>query len=126
MQTKAIMLIEFLLFCLLAKLLWPESLERLYFHYIDRKRSSAKMNWKKVRWERQRWDNDHPYAPKWHHERQELLRRELGLYMLFVDKGPKFSQAILDCRAKDLEKLAAQIYSEEDIFKNQEDPEGEE
>ena len=85
----------------------------------------AEENWKKVRDERKKWDDDHPFAPRWHHERQELLRRELGLFMLFVDKGPQFSQALIECRGKDIKTLAAQICDEGEIFQNQDESDDE-
>lgn len=45
--------------------------------------------------------------------------------MLFVDKGPKFSQALIECRGKDIKTLAAQIYNEGELFQSQGEPDDE-
>ena len=130
MYTKAILTVAVLSLLLLIKYFLSDSFRSFRFRLARRiEKLSGKVaeeNWKKIRDEREKWDKDHPYAPKWHHERQELLRRELGLFMLFVDTCPRFSQALLNCRGKDLDDLAAQIYNEGDIFQNREEPENEE
>lgn len=123
MNNRAILLLVVFSLLLLIKYFRSDSFQKLLFRQIDRKRASAEENWKKMRAERQRWEEQNPYAPHWHTERQELLKRELGTYMLFVDRGPRFSQTILDHRARDLETLAAEIVDEDGIFQNQDDEE---
>jgi len=41
--------------------------------------------------------------------------------MLFVERGPQFSRALLECREKDIETLAAQIIDDNEIFQNQDE-----
>lgn len=123
MYTKAILLAIFFSCCLLAKYLWSETFRKFYFRYIYWRCSAAEENWKKARARREYWETQNPYAPSWHKERQELLRIELGAYMLFVDKGPRFSDEILQYRARDLKNRAEQIVDEDDIFQNRPDKE---
>lgn len=123
MNDRATLLLVVLSLFLLIKYVQSASFQELLFRYIDRRWTTAEKNWKKVRAERQEWEEQNPYAPHWHSERQELLKRELGTFMLFVDRGPRFSQTILEHRARDLETLAAEIVDEDGIFQNQEDEE---
>ena len=121
MTTKVIALVVVLSLCLLIKYLRSELFLKLCFRYADWRRIPAEENWKRVRQERIEWETRHWYAPKWHPERQELLRRELGTFMLFVERGPQFSRALLECREKDIETLAAQIIDDNEIFQNQDE-----
>lgn len=124
MYTEAIPLAIFIVCCLLVKyLFWSDALRKLYFFYISKRCSSVEEKWKEARARREEWETQNPYAPSWHRERQELLRVELGAFMIFVDKGPRFSDAILQHRARDLETLAAEIVDEDDVFQNQPDKE---
>ncbi|KKU67948.1 MAG: hypothetical protein UX89_C0010G0027 [Parcubacteria group bacterium GW2011_GWA2_47_16] len=127
MYIEAILTVSVLSLFLLAKYLHSDSFLRLRFRYakwrVGLRGKTAEENWNKVRIERLAWEKQNPYAPHWHAEHQELLRRELGLYMLYVDTYPRFSKALLDCRAKDLAILASKITDEDDIYQNREDPE---
>lgn len=123
MDTKALLLTIFLLCCLLVKYLYSTAFRKLYFRYTGWRWSAVEENWKKARARREYWETQNPYAPAWHEERQELLRTELGAFMLFVDKGPRFSNETLQYRARDLETLAAQIVDGDDIFQNHTDNE---
>lgn len=123
MYTKAILLAIFFSCCLLVKYLGSGAFRKLYFLYITRRCSSVEEKWKEARSRREEWETQNPYAPAWHRERQELLRIELGAFMLFVDKGPRFSDKILQYRARDLETLAAEIIDEGGIFQNRTDEE---
>ena len=123
MDTKTVLLLILLVCCILVKYPWPETFRRFYFRYIDWRCSAVEENWKKARARREEWEAQNPYAPAWHEERQELLRIELGAYMLFVDRGPRFQDEILRYRARDLQTLAEQIVDGDDIFQSHTDEE---